>query len=178
MPTIAPTPLTGRAIPTTLLGRFRRASERVYVVSPFLEDYEFRPLSRLGDLLARQVDDGASVRLLTCPPAGRASEVRRKRAMLESFERRGVDVHVNTRLHAKIYLFMDSRRQFAMVGSANMTTGGMEKHVELALLSMNADLGRRLEANVAAFLSMPETQNFRRWKLDNPVSEATGGTVN
>jgi len=165
--TIQPSPLTGKNIRLALFGRLRRRAARCYVVSPFLEDYEFEPLDTLSHFLGKYVDDGCHVILLTCPPAGKVSEVLRKHELLEKFQRKGVNVRVNASLHAKVYLFVDDHRPMSMVGSANMTSGGMEKHIELALLSHNAALTSRLEVNIRRFLDLPGTITFRRWAMGN-----------
>lgn len=98
---------------------------------------------------------------------GSAREIRRKWDLLDRMDRNGIPVRVNAALHAKVYLFIDDRRPMSMIGSANLTGGGMEKHVELALVSHNHDLNRRVEAAVGRFLEMPTTKTFRRWVVDN-----------
>ncbi len=82
------------------------------------------------------------MRLLTTPPPGKGAGYQAKIQMLEGLERAGIEVFVNENLHAKVYLFRHPIMNLAVVGSANLTTDGMEKWVEIALVSYNEELGR------------------------------------
>jgi phosphatidylserine/phosphatidylglycerophosphate/cardiolipin synthase-like enzyme len=175
---VQPSPLTGRDISLALYGRLRRSTAKCYVVSPFLQDYEFRPVETLSRFLGRYVDGGVDVTLLTRPPMGSRQEIRRKWKLLEAMERVRIPVQVNPALHAKVYLFIDAARPMTLVGSANMTSGGMDKYVELALLSHNSDLASRVEAKVVRFLQMPTTQAWRRWSTLNAATRPKSGPIN
>ena len=118
----------------------RRLAERrnlphkeIWLVSPVVDQAVLSPTASLGDVVAAQVEDGASVSVVTSLPSD--GDI----AWMEELAARGVGVFVHPKLHTKLYCFVfDENRRFAsgvpedesagsliMVGSADLTVQGV-----------------------------------------------------
>ena len=105
----------------------------IWLVAPFVNGDLFAPTARFGRLLLDQVEDGASVALITAPPKDKNIE------WMEKLADRNVGIFVYPRLHTKLYCFVfDENRRYEpglrggdryssliLVGSANLTSAGM-----------------------------------------------------
>ncbi|MDH5634093.1 MAG: hypothetical protein OEZ10_14060 [Gammaproteobacteria bacterium] len=105
----------------------------IWLVAPFVSEKLFSPTAQFGKLLLDQVEDGASVALITAPPKERNIE------WMERLDERNVSVFVYPRLHTKLYCFVfDENRRYEpglrggdryssliLVGSSNLTSAGM-----------------------------------------------------
>ena len=139
-PAAAPTPINRfkRNIPHPQIYRevFSRRNlphKDIWLVSPFVNGDLFAPTKPFGKLLLDQVEDGASVALITAPPKDKNIE------WMERLDERKVDIFVYPRLHSKIYCFVfDENRRYEsglrdgdryssliLVGSSNLTAMGM-----------------------------------------------------
>ena len=116
-----------------LVGRRNLPHKEIWLVSPVVDPAVLSPTASLGDVLAAQVEDGASVSVVTSLP------VDRNIAWMEDLAARQMEVFVHPRLHTKLYCFVfDEERRFArgvpedasagsliMVGSADLTAQGV-----------------------------------------------------
>lgn len=105
----------------------------IWLVAPFINEDLFLPTADFGRLLLDQVEDGASVVIVTSPPGTRSIE------WMERLAERGVDIYVYPRLHTKLYCFLfDKNRRYEpglrggdqyssliLLGSANLTRAGI-----------------------------------------------------
>lgn len=105
----------------------------IWLVAPFVNGDLFAPTRPFGKLLLDQVEDGASVALITAPPKDKNIE------WMEKLDERKVGIFVYPRLHSKIYCFVfDENRRYEpglregdryssliLVGSSNLTAAGM-----------------------------------------------------
>ena len=105
----------------------------IWLVAPFITPNLLLPTEQLGKMLFHQIEDGASVSLITSPPKNSNIE------WLEKLEERNISVFFHPRLHSKLYFFvLDENRKYArnlpdpnklssllLVGSANMTAAGL-----------------------------------------------------
>ena len=105
----------------------------IWLVAPFITPQLLLPTARFGRMLFDQVEDGASISLITAPPGDRDI------AWLERLEERDIGVYCYPRLHSKLYCFvLDENRKYerglpdaaklsslVLVGSANMTAAGL-----------------------------------------------------
>ena len=105
----------------------------IWLVAPFVNGDLFAPTKPFGKLLLDQVEDGASVALITAPPRDKNIE------WMEKLAERKVGIFVYPRLHSKLYCFVfDENRRYApglcdgdryssliLVGSSNLTGMGM-----------------------------------------------------
>lgn len=105
----------------------------IWLVAPFVNGDLFAPTKPLGKLLLDQVEDGASVSLITAPPRDKNIE------WMEKLAERKVNIFVYPRLHSKLYCFVfDENRRYEpglhegdhyssliLVGSSNLTSMGM-----------------------------------------------------
>ena len=124
-----PSPDINRAI----FGRRKLPHREIWLVSPFINADLLQPTARLGKLIFDQVEDGASVLLVTAPPKDQNTE------WLERLEERNLGVYFYPRLHSKLYCFvLDETRKYErglpdanklssllLVGSANLTKAGL-----------------------------------------------------
>lgn len=124
-----PTPQINREI----FSRRKLPHKDIWLVAPFVNGELFAPTAQFGRLLLDQVEDGASVVLITRPPKDEKID------WMEKLADRQVHIVVYPRLHTKLYCFVfdDSRRDelgltagdryssLILVGSANMTSAGM-----------------------------------------------------
>ena len=105
----------------------------IWLVAPFVNGDLFAPTAAFGKLLLDQVEDGASVVLITAPPKDKRID------WMENLAERQVNIYVYPRLHTKLYCFVfdESRRyetglrygdrysSLILLGSANLTSVGM-----------------------------------------------------
>ncbi|CUJ18374.1 Uncharacterised protein [Achromobacter xylosoxidans] len=105
----------------------------IWLVSPTVNGELFSPTKSFGKLLLDQVEDGASVSLITAPPKDKNIE------WMEKLAERNVGIFVYPRLHSKLYCFVfDENRRYEpglldgdhyssliLVGSSDMTAAGM-----------------------------------------------------
>ena len=79
----------------------------IWLVAPFVNGELFAPTKPFGKLLLEQVEDGASVALITAPPKDKSIE------WMEKLAERGVGIFVYPRLHSKLYCFVfDENRRY------------------------------------------------------------------
>ena len=124
-----PAPNINRAI----FSRRNLPHRDIWLVAPFITPQLLLPTARFGKMLFDQVDDGASVLLITAPPRDRDTE------WLERLEERDISIYFYPRLHSKLYCFvLDENRKYErglpdpnklssllLIGSANMTAAGL-----------------------------------------------------
>ena len=116
-----------------LVGRRNLPHKEIWLVSPVVDPAVLSPTASLGGVLAAQVEDGASVSVVTSLPPDRNI------AWMEDLAARHMGVFVHPRLHTKLYCFVfDEERRFArgvpedesarsliVVGSADLTARGV-----------------------------------------------------
>ena len=116
-----------------ILSRRNLPHKDIWLVAPFIHADLFTPTAILGKLLLDQVEDGASVALITAPPKDKNID------WMEKLAERHVHIFVYPRLHTKLYCFVfDENRRYEpglrdgdryssliLLGSANLTAAGM-----------------------------------------------------
>ena len=154
------------------------------IVTYTLQDYVFDGHGSVSDLLRRQMAHGAEVTLVTTPPPYNPEKrpYRDKLALLETLAGDGIRLLLNEFVHAKVYLFTDTRdRRTAIVGSANLTHAALggsasnpKRLLELSWLSGSPDVYARTAAVVASrILSDRDTVDFATWRSNNTAAIAT-----
>lgn len=105
----------------------------IWLVAPFVNSSLFAPTARFGKFLLDQVEDGASVVIITAPPKDKNIY------WMETLSERNVGIYVYPRLHTKLFCFVfDENRRYErglredgqyssliLLGSANLTSAGM-----------------------------------------------------
>ena len=105
----------------------------IWLVAPFIDCDLFAPTAAFGKLLLDQVEDGASVALITALPKDKNID------WMERLAERKINIFIYPRLHTKLYCFIfDEDRRYVrglrdgdryssliLVGSANLTSSGM-----------------------------------------------------
>lgn len=116
-----------------ILSRRNLPHKDIWLVAPFIDCSLFLPTAVFGKLLLDQIEDGASVSIITSPPKDKNIE------WMEKLAERKVGIFVYPRLHTKLYCFIfDENRRYEiglrngdryssliLLGSANLTTVGM-----------------------------------------------------
>jgi phosphatidylserine/phosphatidylglycerophosphate/cardiolipin synthase-like enzyme len=157
------------------IGAFRLLRSALIVIYT-MQDYEFVGHGLVSDLLRRQLALGARITVLTTPPpfSPKKNPYKDKLALLEKLERDGVVVLLNERIHAKVYMFVDSNDQHTViVGSANLSHGGFgaksgKTLLEMSLLSNHPDAFRNTQSLVdSAIVADKDTMDFATWRSLN-----------
>ena len=145
-----PSPEINRAI----FSRRNLPHRDIWLVTPFVTPELLRPTAIFGKMLFDQVEDGASIILITMPPKNQNIE------WLEQLEERNVSVYFYPRLHSKLYCFvLDENRKYErglpppeklssllLLGSANLTAAGLalsrdKWNEELCYSMSNSEIG-------------------------------------
>jgi len=145
------------------------------IVTPFLQDVNIGAAGTLRTMIQRHTRTNAVVELLTTPPALKAGgEFRRKYALLDGLAQSGARVFLNGRLHAKAFCFnSEDTVMVTILGSANLTSMGLNEHLEMALFSARPPVYHSVMANVRLFLRHDDTADFTLWKARNASTIAT-----
>ena len=156
------------------IGAFTQLAEAT-IISFNMQDYDFWGNGRLSSHLLRQLSLGARVVVMTTPPRGKTGlgpEFRRKLSLLEDLDKNGAEVYLNEQLHAKAYLFLDSKdAKMLIVGSANLTSSGFglsgkssDDLLELALLTGDSQIYSSTSQVIEAkLLGDSDTVDFATW---------------
>lgn len=112
--------------------------EAILVTFAFDPEAEWRDPRLPATTLAPTILEAASratVTLLLAATVAYDSTTRgeRNRASLECLAKAGVRVRVHNSLHAKAYLLQEQERLMWIVGSSNLTSGGLERNAEISL---------------------------------------------
>jgi hypothetical protein len=173
-------PLMGSDVANEILqciGAFRLLRSAL-IVTYTMQDYDFAGHGLVSDLLRRQLALGAQITVLTTPPPfdPKKNPYRDKLALLEKLEKDGVRVLLNERIHAKVYLFVDSDDRYtAIVGSTNLSYGGLGAKptsgrtlLELSLLSVCPEIFQSTDSLVKTkILGDRDTMDFATWRSLN-----------
>jgi len=165
---------------------YRTVLKSATIVSYNMQDYAFWGQGTLSHLLLRQLAFGASIRLMTTPPPGKPAKAgfKDKYILLSNLQKNGVAVYLNDKLHAKAYLFQDTKEATtAIVGSANLTGPGFglrhapdESLVEMAALSGSADIFHAANEFVdKKIVNDRRTEDFGLWFARNSVEIGKAG---
>jgi PLD-like domain len=165
---------------------YRTVLKTATIVSFNMQDYDFWGHGVLSHLLLRQLALGASVRLMTTPPPGKATSAgfKSKYTLLSELQKNGVAVFLNDKLHAKAYLFLDTNgATTAIVGSANLTGPGFGMHlaphdnlVEMASISEDGAVLQHANDFVdTKILNDARTEDFATWFARNSVEIGKAG---
>lgn len=169
------------------IGAYRTLTKAT-IISYNMQDYEFWGNGRLSRLLGRQLAYGAEVVVMTTPPPGKnghKTNFRKKLVLLEELQRNGVQIYLHERLHAKAYLFLDSRNSTRLiVGSPNLTSRGFGQQtspsnnlLELALLTGDPQsYSSTLQVIESSLVGASATLDFASWVSQNrdKVAQARG----
>jgi phosphatidylserine/phosphatidylglycerophosphate/cardiolipin synthase-like enzyme len=169
------------------IGSFRQLQE-AFITTYTLQDYDFLGHGLLSTLLSRQITYGAKITMVTSPPEGKPhkSKFKSKLSLLEQLDRFGVDIQLHENLHAKVFLFLDSRQvKTTIVGSANLThrAFGVRGHpkgnlLELALITNDPGLYHQTLSKVdTKIIKEKDTVDFNTWRIKNSskIAIAKGG---
>lgn len=165
---------------------YRTILKTATIVSFNMQDYDFWGHGVLSHLLLRQLALGASVRLMTTPPPGKATSAgfKSKYTLLSELQKNGVAIFLNDKLHAKAYLFLDSKgTATAIVGSANLTGPGFGMHlaphdnlVEMACISDDGAVLQHANDFVdTKILNDARTEDFATWFARNSIDIGKAG---
>ena len=165
---------------------YRTVLKTATIVSYNMQDYDFWGQGVLSHLLLRQLSFGASVRLMTTPPPGKATGAafKTKYKLLSELQKNGVEVLLNEKLHAKAYLFLDSNgARTAIIGSANLTGPGFGMHlaphnnlVEMAVVcDHQAVFQEAIDFVDAKIVGDTRTEEFSTWFAKNSIEIGKAG---
>lgn len=138
----------------------------ICIVTPFIEDVQLGTARTVQTFFASQMRAGTEVLLFTTPPdLTKEREFRRKYGLLESFSVVGVRILLNDLLHAKAFCFnYGGQTLITLVGSANLTTGGLGQRLELAIFSARPHVYHATMAHIRIFERGGRTEEYLQWK--------------
>ena len=170
---------THKKIRIQLFAQLRRELSSITIVTPFLQDFKFKPGQLLSDLLWKQAAYGAQITILTQPPpADHPSTFRTKYHLLEKLRIRKAEIIINPNIHAKMYIFRgkDGRIEI-LFGSANLTRGGLRELLEVVVLCAREEDVRQFESVCTEFLKNYNSRPLIRWKVTNneEIHQIIGG---
>lgn len=158
-------------IPIALYGQLRRPLQRLFIVTPFLEDYEFFGKGPLSRFISKHLSEGTEITMLTMPPEGTDGTKKsfsRKYILMRLLASQGVDVQFNHKLHAKVFLFDESEvTKTCILGSANLTARAMNELLEIAIFTHNREVFNRVLITICQFQNDSDTMSFMKWKQKN-----------
>jgi phosphatidylserine/phosphatidylglycerophosphate/cardiolipin synthase-like enzyme len=129
-------------------------------------------------IVAQQIKAGAKVELFTTPPAGKDDEFRRKYLILEALFLQGPEITLNSKLHAKAFCFSNQELNLVTIlGSANLTSGGLVRNLELAVFSARPGMYHSVLANIRLFQRDKDTTNYVSWRQQNSARIASARAV-
>lgn len=136
-------------LPTRLIGLwlfkiFKSITLReLDILTPFFSDVYILDRGRLSFYLAKLVHS-TDISLVTKPPA-----TAKQHKLLKRLRKKGIRIFVNSRLHAKLILAKYSPVSgYALMGSANITFGGLSRNIELAFITDNRRVIKSLDQEV------------------------------
>lgn len=157
-----------KEIPIALYGQLRRPLQRLFIVTPFLEDYEFFGKGPLSKFISKHLSEGTEVSMLTMPPEGTNGTKKafsRKYILMRLLASQGVDIRFNHKLHAKVFLFEESEiTKACILGSANLTAAAMNERLEIAILTYNRQVFDKVLSTIYQFRNDSDTMTFIKWK--------------
>lgn len=113
------------------------------IVTPFFSDVTILDRGTLSFYLAK-LANSTDVSLITMPP-----KTQKQDELLSRLNKKGIKIFLNPRLHAKLVLAKYSPvTGYALMGSANLTFGGLCRNIELAVITDNRKLIRDLDQEV------------------------------
>lgn len=163
--------ISRKEIPIALYGQLRRPLQRLFIVTPFLEDYEFFGKGPLSRFISKHISEGTEITMLTMPPEGTNGTKKaftRKYILMRLLASQGVKVQFNHKLHAKVFLFDESEiTKACILGSANLTARAMNELLEIAIFTYNREVFNRVLITICQFQNDSDTMSFMKWKQKN-----------
>ena len=154
------TAIDGPTLAKLLLDWIQRPTLKVATLVTFAFDPRFRwwaePSSegRVIGALERAAS-ACRVRIVTdlWQITGTESIQQEKRRSLERLQRAGAEVLVHHAVHAKVYLLEDETRVCWVVGSSNLTAGGLRENCEINMRGFHPDDYRQVRHTVESIVS-------------------------
>jgi len=104
--------------------------QKLFIISPYMSDIEFMEKGSLSFFIKR-LSKTVNVSIITRPPRNV-----REKEFLTSFLKYGINVYVNSKLHAKTILSLTPKGEgITVIGSANLTFSGMYRNLEIAIIT-------------------------------------------
>lgn len=163
--------ISRKEIAIALYGQLRRPLQRLFIVTPFLEDYEFFGKGPLSRFILKHLSESTEITMFTMPPEGTDGTKKsfsRKYILMRLLASQGVNVQFNHKLHAKVFLFDESEvTKACILGSANLTTRAMNELLEIAVFTYNREVFKKVLSTIHQFQNDFDTMSFMEWKQEN-----------
>lgn len=126
--------LSGNLIGFWILKILKSGCSKLYICTPFIQDIKIMGQGPVSYYIRKTAKFAETV-LITS----------KKYRILKSLKDEGVHVKINPKLHAKLFLIRRGRGGLAIVGSANLTYGGICRNEEIAILVDESKILNKLE---------------------------------
>lgn len=115
--------------------------QTLIIISPFIGNLEGQSYT-LADIIGKAKTEKGRIYIITREPQDEYH--RQGLAFLEQGE--NVEIRYNSDVHAKLYVSWnrDEEESFAMFGSGNLTSSGTSYNLELGMMILSRDYGRKL----------------------------------
>lgn len=135
------------------------------IVAPFATDIELGPLGLLSEAMINAKKRGCRICLITRPPVSTDVDLVAKQRFLRVLYDEQIELYVNSRLHAKVYLFeRDADRKFWAVGSHNLTNFAHDgKSLETSMVGYRSQEYDEAQTSFERARRHAETLNFSAW---------------
>ena len=148
-----------------LLSRSFLPHRDIWLVAPCMEQNLFLSNAPFGEMLAKQAEDGARVKIITAVPNGKCIE------WMKQLDWQGIEIFVYPRLHTKLYCFLLDENQFLnrsryseehcssliLLGSPNLTSASVGIPLDLSrsnngIVPHNEELCYTVPGNEVAYV--------------------------
>lgn len=149
-----------------LFGQMRDPQLRVArIVAPFATDVDGGALGLISKAMIEAKKRGCRVCLITRPPTSSDVDVASKKRLLQLLHDEEIELYVNPKLHAKVYLFeREAERKFWAVGSHNMTNFAHDgKSLETSMVGYRSQEFEEAQTSFERARRHAETLKFDAW---------------
>lgn len=131
-----------KRVPEYFFTRFLRAPigycRRLIIVSPWISEME-EEICSMQKIVQKIYTEEIETSVITRPPLQKYHK--KSIDMLKTL--RWTDIYYNNKLHAKFYVLLGRKYDFALMASANLTSSGIRGH-EIGLFIHGRDWGKKL----------------------------------
>ncbi|PTT19666.1 hypothetical protein DBR12_11730 [Acidovorax sp. HMWF029] len=149
-----------------LFGQMRDPQLKVArIVAPFATDLDGGALGLISTAMIDAKKRGCRVCLITRPPAAGDADVTSKKRLLQLLHDEQIELYLNPKLHAKVYLFeREAERKFWAVGSHNMTNSAHAgQSLETSMVGYRKQEFEEAQTSFEKARRHADTLNFDAW---------------
>lgn len=135
------------------------------IVAPFATDVDGGALGLISTAMIEAKKRGCRVCLITRPPSSSDADVSAKKRLLQLLHDEEIELYLNPKLHAKVYLFeREAERKFWAVGSHNLTNFAHDgKSLETSMVGYRSQEFEEAQTSFEKARRHADTLKFDAW---------------